>query len=840
MTPDSGPISDLAVPNGGDAAQLDEARAAVYAALAGGQRQAIHAGIGGGTLAGAVAAAPAPTPAPAELAGEAAAAAPLVLRRDLPLQPLTGPGALPAWAVGRAATTIGPLVGALGQPVHIDIFPPIEGSSLRRAAQRSPLVRVAGTTLRWGPDGSGRIGQGSVWLPARQFDATVTPASWVGLTVSGGTITGARATVGPDGTLIVPDDATLTIELDLLAPAAPAGHGPGEDARAADVRLPGQATFVLAPVGGHVGAVAHALLTVYGETVRFEGLVGNAHLASTLGSLFVPLKAAPAGWHAAHHESTLVTLAGGGGIEAAGWALPVTVADPSTLGAAAGTGQLALRIPGLTLAVVGQQPLPLGTGWLTAQPGQLTVASDDAIGTGATGQVTLYPDPRGGTSVGGRAGYRYADSFAIRYLSSSAGAETVFTHADLDVSLDRPVTGAGGRIPLQSGNGVLAFNQQDAATTMLLEGAGDAILKQSLVMALENALLETGAPLVFLLRAAVTRRSPQLEALAGKAAILLPLRGALPTLPDPYAATITPTPCRDIASATFAAAREVAAARQAGRLLVARVDWDATAGPSTPSLAFSQPGAGTARLDWVAPTPARAQDFMVAAQGTAAKDQQLLAELSELDQRYTGSTPGPIALLDVSTAADQFGVRYGVANADRQTGRIEAADVSAVTPAVSGPIIDGLSVVAPANTVRVITLPAVQWEPISGPDASGPFSPMAFPNSGGETRVTSRSVHLVPVAPNPAIRQLVTDFTRHVAAPPPVVFSITFPFGICAVALLRHPTHPMALDHMGAMLDLHEPHFGVAGVAGSSALGRSAVPACSRGVARPSPVRPHS
>ncbi|HEY8755592.1 MAG TPA: hypothetical protein VIN65_04480, partial [Candidatus Dormibacteraeota bacterium] len=149
---------------------------------------------------------------------------------------------------------------------------------------------------------------------------------------------------------------------------------------------------------------------------------------------------------------------------------------------------------------------------------------------------------------------------------------------------------------------------------------------------------------------------------------------------------------------------------------------------------------------------------------------------------------------------------------------IDAAGAGAATPAVSGPIIEGLSVVAPANTVRIITLPAVQWEPVSGPDATGPFSPMAFPNSGGETRVTSRSVHLVPVAPNPAIRQLISDFNRHVAAPPPVVFSITFPFGIRAVALLRHSNHPMSLNHMGATLDLHEPHFNDAGVAGGRQL----------------------
>src|SRR5207253_1214855 len=101
---------------------------------------------------------------------------------------------------------------------------------------------------------------------------------------------------------------------------------------------------------------------------------------------------------------------------------------------------------------------------------------------------------------------------------------------------------------------------------------------------------------------------------------------------------------------------------------------------------------------------------------------------------------------------------------------------------------------------RVITLPAVQWEPVSGPDATGPFSPMSFPDSGGETELVSKSVRLVPVEPKPAIAEMLHEFHTRPAAG--VVAWVTFPFGIRAVAMLDPPEGPVSTG-----LDLHRPRF---------------------------------
>jgi len=807
-------VGDLTASSGEDAGRLDAVRAAVAAAVAAGQREVLHAGVGGSVLADARSLQPREAPSVSQNQ-------PLVLRRDLELQPLAGPGALPPWVVGRAAETVGPLVGGLGQSVFVDVFRRATLTSVRRSGSSSPFLVLAGPAPTWLGDGSGELGRCSVWIAASLFDPAAPNGGWVGVTVEGGTIGGAAPTPGAAGVLVIPDGAVLSLDLEIAAQTAPEGSGPGEDARRADVRVPTRVSFALAPAGATVEKIEDTLLTAFGATVRLGASGAPARFVPTLGSLLLPSVPDPVVWQPAECASSLASLTGGGDVKAAGWALPVTVAAPETLGPAAGAGGLALLVENVVVAFTQQPPLPAGTTWLLAQPGLLTVAADAAIGTGPGRQVNLYPDPDGGSGVGGRATFRFADAFPFRYLSSAAGAESVFAQAALDVSLDRPVTATGDRIALSATSGLVVFAQTAPATTLLLEaGVGEASAAP-FSFALSNALVEVSSPEAFLVIAAITADSPSLEAFAGGAAAVFPLASVLPTLPDPYASTVTPFAR---AAADIAQVRgDVAGARSTGGpLLLALVEWDATAGTVTPSLAFSLFGEQAPSLAQPAtadtlPAENAYASVLVSRRPT---DEQLLGELAVLANETAGSEPGPIALLDVSSAADQFGVRYGYS---RSTGAqlAAAADVADATVGTTafGPSIQGLDVVAPAHTIRVITLPAVQWEPVSGPDPSGPFTPMTFPDSGGESELASRSVSLVPVAPKPAIAQMVSDYARE-PDPAGVVASITFPFGIRAVALLDPLT---ARSVSGATLDLHAPGFAGAEVAGGRQLRATAV-----------------
>jgi hypothetical protein len=635
------------------------------------------------------------------------------------------------------------------------------------------------------------------------------------MTVSGGTISGAPPIPGPDGTLVVPDGATLNLNLKPLAPAAESGSGPGEDARRADVRLPGRVSFALAPLGLAVQDVDSAMLTAYGATARLGSGLEPPSLEPSLGSVLLPMQCEPATWQPAECESSLVTMTGGGAVEQAGWALPVTVAQPETLGAAAGAGGLALQVDSLDLAVAGQRPLVSGGAWVLAQPGLLTVAADAATGTGAARQISLYPDPAGGSAVGGRAAFRFGDAFPFRYLSSATGTESFLAETQLEVSLDRPVNAAGARVPISSNRGLLVFSQSDAGTMVILEGAPDDPSAEQFSFAIENALLEVSPLSLFVVLATLMSDGPELEGFVGKVALLYPLGWVLPTLPDPYASTVTPAVRRE--PSTVFATESVWSALSATSLLLARVDWDASAGPSSPSLSFSTLGSNTVPL--AQPTE-QALDvgaainlnaFANVPASKAKSDAQLLAELAGIANNAARSEPGPIALLDVSSAADQFGVRFASPVINR--------DATVTTVNAGGPVIEGLDIVAPASTIRLITLPAVQWEPVSGPDGTGPFSPMSFPDSGGETELASQSVHLVPVAPKPAIAQMLADYDSE-PTPAGVVASISFPFGIRAVAILEAPRR---FGLSGTTLDLHAPDFAGAEVAGGLQLRATAV-----------------
>jgi hypothetical protein len=775
--------------------EFQAAAQAVRAAVVAGQRSGLAAGAGGGpsSLSGPVRVAP--------TRGTPRAAEPQILRRDLPLQPPTGPGALPPWAVGRAARTLGPFRGSLGQPVSIDVFDvPATTTMFRRASVATPFLVVAGPAITWAPGGAGLFTAGGVWLAAQLLDPAAPADGWVGLAVDGGTLTGALPTPGPDGVLVLPDAAHVVLGLTLAPgtpPAPPAGPGPGGDARAATVDLPATVEVAVDAAVATITMLAPARLTAYGATVRLDGLSGAAGYVADLSAVLVPTTADVTHWSPGTPTSTLTTLAGIGTLNASGWALPVTRGAVSSLGQPAGGGSLALGLAGLTLTLPGvAAAVPLGdAAWLVAAPGLLTVATDAGVGAGVGGAVLLYPDPAGRVAVGGRIAYRCADALALRYLTASAGNELLVVGAALDVSLDRPVTADGARVALTSPQGILAFDRSATGTVVLAEGATTAAANERLPLALDNALLALGAPGLLVVRADVQETAPGVVAHHGAAAVLFPLLSALPMLPDPYVSTFVPAARRGA---------EVDAARTSSGVL-ARLDWDATTGPATPALTFSLwPSVGaTASLPTVPPAPAPGPRVQVrAAAGGKVPDAVLLQELAAMADDAGGAAAGPIALLDVSGNADQFGVRYGGSNRTGQPG-----------DAGAGPTIEGLSIVAPANTVRVITLPAVQWEPVNGPDA-GPFSPMGFPDSGGETAVAARSVRLVEAAPRPAIDALVADYTD-AAAPGGAVAAVSFPFGIRAVALLQPPSR-VAL--FGSALDLHRPGFSAASVTGGHQL----------------------
>src|SRR6202030_2382608 len=144
----------------------------------------------------------------------------------------------------------------------------------------------------------------------------------------------------------------------------------------------------------------------------------------------------------------------------------------------------------------------------------------------------------------------------------------------------------------------------------------------------------------------------------------------------------------------------------------------------------------------------------------------------------SGEMMGGVVLLDLSTNVDQFGVAL------------------ATNPKVAGPLsVDSMFLASAGRSVSVLTVPAVQWEPVyTEPAPTAPYpagfpSPMSFPNNGGPTTIGVQTANLVRIAPAPALDELVENFTRS-ASPATANARLTLPFGIQAFPTLTKPSGP--------------------------------------------------
>lgn len=680
---------------------------------------------------------------------------------------------------------------------------------LYRGSSAAPFAVIFGIPPAW-VQGRGVFGAASVGL----LSASSPAGTWVGFAVSAGTIQG---TVSPGGTpdkLVVAPGSQLILSLTMASPPQPGGTGPGGDARDATVQLPQKAELVFGDTQCDVAELGNGQVAALGASLRLAYAGAAPGYAAEISRLLIPMTPDPGSFTVSHEVSTLITLAGGGAVQGAAWALPVTVSDPGQLGSVAGNGALAVDIAAGTSITWQDQPQPvsLGQWWLLAAPGQLTVASGAAAGSGVLEQLALYPPPSG-EGVGGLLRVALADQFGLLYECDASGLEILLFNGSVNLSLDRPVTVAGSRIAV-AGQATLGLLQQ-GETTELVAVAAAGTPGPAVVLALDNALLNVTGPDLVLL-AAVLAADGAVQ--SGTVIMSFPLDGVVPILPDPYAANITagpvavtqrPTAAQPAPAQAAVTAIPLIGARSwaptaAGPAVQARVDWDNGA-PGGPGLAFA-----------LSPPPAQASSPPAAASTTAAltvlasTDAGLLAELAAASAQALDSEPGGYALLDVSTAADLFGVRFGPARVG--TTAVTAEGLLASASAATDPVatIVGLDVAAPAHRLRVITVPAVQWEPVDTPDATGSFSPMTFADSGGETQLASRSVRLVPVAPVPALQQVVGDFNA-AENPAGAVALLSFPFGMRAVAYLNPVT---GLPASGARVDLHQPRFSTVAVTG--------------------------
>jgi len=710
-------------------------------------------------------------------AAPSAAPVPLVFPRGLPAVAVGNPALTPAAVAGMLPQSIGPFVDSLGALHWFDLFPPVQQTAIMRAPSTTPLLLLplaipAGPVPKKLP-----VAAGTAWIEAQLLASGSPAGGYAGIAITGGALTFSTAVMSTAAGIEVPAATTVTLTLTLGGEPGPTGGGePGADGGAAVASVPAEVTFVFTSSGGQITAAGDASLTAYGSTIGLSFEAAAPVFEAALGQILVPFAPQSPTFTVQSVLSDLFQPSGTAPIVGAAWALPVAVTPPAQLGAAASAGLLLLELgPGLLATWQGSTggPARFDAVALECAGGMLALLAR-TFGLGQPGlEIDLWSNAPPSTAHS-EIDVTFPSGTLTYFISiaSFAGAshvEIASSGAIIAAHIDRPVAADGGHLG-PTLPGTLAIYQTASLNGVLISALRPAspAPPPPIALALRNALLVTTPP-GFLLAAGTFSATPT-ELDSGGLLLAFEIENLLPTLPDPYAANFLPSlPYLRDNQQPVGGEASVAAATPA--VLLAVVLWT----PAKTLLAFFDSGISRASLQVAKLTKTQQGQSFGA---TGQQDATWQSELENMLDNVLGSESPQLFLLDVSSNVDQLGVGMAVARPDT---RILAG------PGGSGDILSiaGLDLVAPTQDLRVMTVPAVQWEPvvtIQNPKVLPyPFpSPAGFLDDGGPTLWGANDVTLVPVAPAPLFTQVMTSYDGGKAAG--ALF--TLPFGMAAVVAI--------------------------------------------------------
>ena len=247
----------------------------------------------------------------------------------------------------RADAQIGPLEEVTGGVIWVEEILATESTALVREPGSQPFallpVRSLESTVNLRHLD---LNPGTAWIDARQLAPDSPAGSWVGMRIGGGSLDATADLAVTAGMVRVPAGCVVAVQLQpVTLPGPPsAASGPGVDASRATCTLPDSATFTFAPAGATIPAFGAAVATLYGTTVTLQRKAATPFYLELVRHVVIPCTAQPGQFTAADSRSTLFDPRGAAPIEAAGWALPVTVTTPELLGQADGAGGLVLKL----------------------------------------------------------------------------------------------------------------------------------------------------------------------------------------------------------------------------------------------------------------------------------------------------------------------------------------------------------------------------------------------------------------------------------------------------------------------------------------------------------------
>lgn len=708
-------------------------------------------------------------------------------RHDLPFDTPADLGLPVARAPAmRPTRTAGPFRGATG-PFWIRLFGPARAYSIFAAgAPRPTFVLTHGRLPRF-PRSPYVIDLdgGTVWINARALGPSFPDDAYVGFTVQRGTLT------FPHPLAISGDRLTYTgtLEAALDATPAPVTASGNLCPAQASVSGPKHVHITWAPPKVTISLGAGSA-TFAGSTFELTHYEGPPRLDGELSVLFFPYSISPTTWDAATLTSSVVQFSGTSALDG-GWALSLVRPDPSGhLGEAVGPGlYLFYCRDRLHAQWFGGRSIDLADARLLVRQGQLILSSRH--GTAAepfTQTLRLWAVRPEADAPRLPLRLHVSAPFVFAYSCDATVGDGVYATCGVDLDIDRPVTIAG--VPLTfpgASQAWFAIGHGASGIRVSVAALARSQSDRRQALALRNALLAVTDPALVVLEGAL-----QADGAVDQGTLRMALGASawLPTLPDPYVTNQQfVVRERGGVAASFAGA--------AASLILGTVSWSA---PPSPVLGFSG-GLGMPFGTQSPPTPdptrpvqqgpeqirvptqtAQGQllaspakvDAVTAARRAAAQSQKELQARFEARAASVGGIDGSrgVRLLDVSTRQDLLGVE--LVGKDRR-----AAPTFQLRE---------LDVCTPASSLRVFTVPQVQWEPVRTLDRDqdvphlGYFpTPLASVTDGGATQLAVQSLRLVPAIPDLAVDAVLEEF----AAGEPAGLLTTLPFGLRALLELR-------------------------------------------------------
>lgn len=682
----------------------------------------------------------------------------LVGLRRLPFLTTRLEGAAPAWSTGLAAERrIGPITDRLGRNIWIDIYRRVRQLRFVRSPGGPPFLTLPIAQAKWAARASTlRAGQslniaaGSVWFATGLFSSA--PANvYSGVRIARGTLRFSADLALNDDEVVVPASVSIEMALKLAAPAAPVPVA-GSEFAATHFDPPQGLDIAIRPAGSSIAVRGPAKLGAWGEEVALAPINGAAQYRPDLHRLVLPMKPDRADFAIDTVASPLFVPSGKARIAVTGLALPAAVIAPADLGDASGVGALMLELKRGLSAKWQSQPHPvhLGPSLLLLDESRLAFTGHSVRATGSTARPELIR-----MSAPATLAYTQLNETAVHYLTGADGSESVAFAAEVDVRLPKPVDVAGNRVGvrLPAALVVIADSPVGVRTLMLIGLAPPQPHERAIAFALTNAVIRASRPRGFFLLGRI-ESDRIVEALALTA---YELRGLLPSLPDPYAAN-------------SGLGQRFGAARQG--YLLSHFHFNAT----DETLGFRLPAG-------VAVDPPLAGPGFATGQHAAASIELKSASAAAppaYGDMFDFEKQPKIVLLDVSTNASRFGIAV---RPPRASDRKSTAQYPLRPPQVQG-----LDLSIDGRFLTLLTLPAVQWEPVKALPGPEPFpDEVRFANSGVPTTVDVPSVDLVPINPLAAYRSIVDNFAQ--SNPRVSRARFTLPFGMLAQARLA-PASP--------------------------------------------------